>query len=448
MNKLTSLALFITTTILLMVIALYNGFGLAENDTGAYIATGINNIVPTDRSPFYGWFIYYTSFYSSLWYTLFAQCALLSLLLIHYINTFYLNTKVTTSTILISITSITCFTCVPWVAGYLMPDIFGAILLLATLLFLNLNYKTPGKLLFYTIIIYYSVIIHNSHFLILAAFALLLFIWSIAKKKIDYIKRSVVLISISFLGWFTLCTVNAVNGNQFTVSRGGHVFMMGKLVETGILYTYLNENCNTKKLKLCDYKNEIPAYSWIYIWDENSPMYKTGGWDNSKKENDLIIHDVFTTFRYLRMFLQKSAVYSLKQMVQFQVQNKTLYMGQGSSPWHTVKQYFADEHNEFNATIQNTTGLRAENANTVYFIFLIISSFMIVRIRHLIPPEVTLLYGFIIVFLILNAFVTATFSTVLPRYQNRIFWLLPATNAIVILKYYLQHITTDQIHKK
>lgn len=431
-----------------MTIALYNGFGLAENDTGAYIATGIKNIVPIDRSPFYGWFIYYTSLYSSLWYTLFTQCALLSILLINYIYILYRNTTITARIILISVISVVCFTCVPWVSCYLMPDIFGGILLLATLLFLNVPCNKFTKLFLYSIVIFYSVIIHNSHFLILAAFALAVLAWSIMKKKIELFKRSVILLSISVLGWFTLCAVNAVNGNGFTISRGGHVFMMGKLVETGILNTYLNDNCDTKLLKLCDYKNDVPAYSWIYIWDEKSPLYKNGGWDSSKKENNQIIHDVFSTCRYQRMFVQKSIISTLKQLVQFQVQNKTLNMGEGNSPWYTIKKYFADEHNEFNSSKQNTVSIRADKANTVYLIFLFLSSIMILRIRHLIPSEIAMLYGFIILFVTMNAFITATFSTVLPRYQNRIFWILPATNAILLIKHYLGKVTIVNLFEK
>lgn len=44
--------------------------------------------------------------------------------------------------------------------------------------------------------------------------------------------------------------------------------------------------------------------------------------------------------------------------------------------------------------------------------------------------------SFIIIYCI-ECFCTATFANVLDRLQNRIFWVLPATNIIVLLEYYV-----------
>ena len=86
MKMKTFISLLLFTSLAVMVVALYNGFGLSESDTGAYIEKGILNIIPNDRSPFYGWFIRYTSMWSSLWYALFVQSLLLAYLLLKYIN--------------------------------------------------------------------------------------------------------------------------------------------------------------------------------------------------------------------------------------------------------------------------------------------------------------------------------------------------------------------------
>ena len=87
MRTKSKIMLLLITTFSMIVVALYNGYGLLEGDTGAYIETGIRNLVPNDRSPFYGWFMRYTSLWTSLWFTLLAQSALLSWLLLKYINT-------------------------------------------------------------------------------------------------------------------------------------------------------------------------------------------------------------------------------------------------------------------------------------------------------------------------------------------------------------------------
>jgi hypothetical protein len=48
----------------------------------------------------------------------------------------------------------------------------------------------------------------------------------------------------------------------------------------------------------------------------------------------------------------------------------------------------------------------------------------------------------LLLFLVANALVIASFSTVAARFQYRVFWIVPATNAIVILFYYKMKLET------
>ena len=50
--------------------------------------------------------------------------------------------------------------------------------------------------------------------------------------------------------------------------------------------------------------------------------------------------------------------------------------------------------------------------------------------------ELAFIYCCILLYLVVNAFVTASLSAITYRFQYRVAWLLPAANAIVILKYY------------
>ena len=442
--------MLLTTSLALMVVALYNGFGLTESDTGAYIEKGILNIIPNDRSPFYGWFIRYTSMWSSLWYALFAQCALLAYVLLKFIRQFTVGSsqlavdngapEVQTSGearfTLFSIIAIVSFTCVSWVASYLMPDVFAGILLLGILLFLSYKEQKPAQLVIYALIIFLSIIVHNSHFLIVAPFSLVLILWAIIKKNSTILKRSIVLLCLSAMSWLLMCTVNAVNGYDFTYSRGSHVFMMGKFVEMGLLNTYLDDNCGKKNLKLCNYKDHMPDYSWDFIWDGESPLYKTGGWDSNKVEYNNIIHDVVTTPKYMKLFARNSATATLRQLSQMQVPDRTTFQGKWSSPWQRIGTFFGDELNEYCTSKQYGDGLSGTGSNYIYYLFFILSSCWILVHHRIFGKEILFIYSCILFFLLLNAFVTATFSTVLSRYQNRVFWLLPATNAILMIRYY------------
>ena len=441
--------LLLITSFAMMVVALYNGFGLTESDTGAYIEKGILNVIPNDRSIFYCWFIRYTSMWCSLWFTMFAQCTLLAYVLLRYIftiqnsklNTPYEDIQANTQDTnfrmtLFTVITITSFTCVAWVAGYLMPDVFAGILLLGTLLFLNDSSGKIMPLVTYSVIIFLSIIVHNSHFAVTALFSVTLIVWALVKKYTRLLKRGLVLLSLSALSWVLMCAINAGNGYGFVFSRGSHVFMVTKFAETGILKTYLEDNCGRKNLKLCNYIDQIPAYSWEFLWNEQSPLYKTGGWDSNKTEYDIIIHDVFTTPKYMRMFVQNAATGTLRQLSQIQAPAHTSIQGAWSSPWQRIGTYFGDELNEYCTAKQYTTGISGTDCNYIYYLFFILSSLWILYNSHILTRELYFFYGCILLFLFVNAFVTSTLSTVIYRFQNRVFWALPATNAIIMIRYY------------
>ncbi len=450
-----------------MVVALYSGFALAESDTGAYIEKGILNIIPNDRSPFYCWFVRYTSMWSSLWYALFAQSLLLAYLLVKFIvlvsgaepqnskfQTPNSNTTVVVSGaeppksqtrfILFTVIAIVSFTCVSWVASYLMPDVFAGILLVGILLYLADKGHGIGQLVVYLLIVFLSIIVHNSHFLIVALFSSLLIVWALVKKHRTMLMRSVVLLLLSVMSWALMCTVNAVNGYGFTYSRGSHVFMMGKLVETGLLKKYLEDNCGRKNLKLCNYKDQIPMYQWDFLWDQQGPLYKTGGWDSSKAEYDEIIHDVLTTPRYAKLYVRNCATSTLRQLFDVQAPDHTTFQGKWSSPWQRIGTFFSDELNEYTNSRTYASDLSATGNNYIYYLFFVLSCLWLLFHKHVFTRELQFIYAAILLFLLMNAFVTATFSTVVPRFQNRVFWILPATNAIIIARYYWHRIQREE----
>lgn len=439
MKRSTAFLLLLFTSVLLMVVALYNGFPLVESDTGAYIEKGILNIIPADRSPFYGWFVRYTSMWESLWYTSLAQCMLLAFLLLRYITRVYGSRPALQITI-VAVVCIVALTCVAWVSAYLMPDIFAAILLLSVLLYLSGDTSKPMQVL-YCVIAFAATIIHGSHFPILLIFSVGMIAWSIINKQYPVMKRSIVLLLLSVMSWVLICSINAGNGYGFVYSRGGHVFMVTKFAETGILSKYLDENCPSKELKLCNHKDEIPDYSWEFMWSDDSPLYKAGGWDSSKNEFDIIIHDVLTTPRYLKLYAKSAAVGTIRQLVQVQAPDHTTSQGRWSSPYQRIATFFDDELNEYALAKHCSGEISAASVNNIYLLFFLLTSFPIVlQWRHLLP-QTRFLYFCIILFFVANAFVTSLGSTVIYRFQYRIFWVLPATNFIILLRYFFNRNT-------
>ena len=430
-----ALYLILLSALALMIVALYNGYPITDSDTGAYISIGFQNLIARDRPPFYGWFIRYTSMWVSLWYTVFAQCLLVAYLLFRYIKVLQ-GYAPTFSMAIASVIAVVSFTCVSWVASFLMPDIFGGILLLAVVLYLVDASQTIAIAISYILIISLSLLVHNSHAIIMGLFSSMLLLWSVIKRNIPFLKKSILLLALPLMSWLLMCTINFTHGYGFVFSRSSHIFMMGRLSEMGLLKLYLDDNCGKKNYRLCNYKEEIPLYSWEFIWVNDGPFQKSGGWDSTKTEYNTIIHDILTTPKYLSIFIQKSAIGTLRTLSQIEEPSRVLPQIKGSSPWGAIDHYFNDETNEYLGSLQSRDYLSAAVYNYLYLLVFILSSGWVLLHSRMINKNIVQIYRLVFLFLVVNAFVMSAFSGVLNRYQNRIFWIVPATNIIIIVKYY------------
>ena len=464
MNLKKFLTLLLITSVSLMAVALYNGFPLVDNDSGAYIEQAIYPHFTPERTPFYGMFVRASSMWTSLWFTIFAQCLMLAFLLLKFIEQFTVgslqftvysrqmpdigigdelaNSKETADPSdfnfsLIAVIIIVSFTSVSWMVSYLMPDVFGAILLLATVLFFA---GKPGDMrsqAAYISFIFLAMLMHNAHFPILLLFSSILLVWALVKKQRPLMKKSLTLISVCVMVWGIMCGMNMVKKHGFTFSRGMDIMLVAKFAEAGILNTYLDDNCGKKPLQMCIYKNQIPGNINEFLTSGEGPVLKMGGWDSNRVEYNTIVHDVFTTPRYLGMFAQKSVTGTLKQMTQINAPDIVKPQGRDSETWSKVKKYFADELPAYATSLQNNNALNGGSCNFAYYLFLVLSSLWVLLFyQRVMNKELAFIYCCILLYLVVNAFVTASLSAITYRFQYRVAWLLPAANAIVILKYY------------
>jgi len=242
----------------------------------------------------------------------------------------------------------------------------------------------------------------------------------------------------SVLFWLSMCSLNYSYNNGFVFSGGAHMFIVAKFAESGILDEYLNDSCGKKNLKLCECKGDIPAYPWDFMWPRaGSKLNNLGGWEKSKPEFQMIIHDVFTTPKYIKMFIVKSIITTFKQMCYIVEVDKPVFLSPDQWDRTTVIKYFGDEEKEFDRSRQNNNIIDPSCCNIFYYLFFVLSSIWILLFyTGSANKRILKIYVCLVVFLVINAFVTSVFSTVCDRFQERVFWILPATNGILILKYY------------
>ena len=193
---------------------------------------------------------------------------------------------------------------------------------------------------------------------------------------------------------------------------------------------YLNKNCETKNYKICQYKDNLP---WDFLWDENSPLYKTGGWENenNKKEYTEIIKDIFSKPKYVKIFIVKTINSTLNIFFKFETGDTQLGVDQLRSPEGAINWHFKNDLREFWSSKQCNKILNFDEINNrqniiIYTSFLVLI-LLFLNIKMFLKKNNKILFSvyIILISIISNAFICGTFSEVVPRYQSRVVWLIP-----------------------
>jgi hypothetical protein len=435
-----------------MIPAFYNGFPLVYSDTGTYIDSGMSLYVPVDRPIFYGLFIEIFSLGVSLWWVVFFQCLMLTFVLNKLLDVF-LSKGFSKRILFLVVLVLTAFTSVGWFSAQIMPDIFTPLMSLAILILLlddNLSKLNKAILIFIVLI---SILTHYSNLIIVLAYALIMLIlmaFRSFRERIDvkyfWQKSLAFLILIGFSFLITIFTNQAID-NKAQVSKGSHMFLMGRLLDSGALKMFLDENCAENQYILCDIRDSLPESSRVLHWGAESPIHLTGGWIGSESAYWDIIWDMLKQPRYVGYLFIESVKVTFIQLTQNEFGAPLVsdwYGHESSPPFQNIKKYFPHEHNAYLQARQNTNlwgqKLQFEFLNQLAFLFLLFSSIFMATIivfknmnEKWLNPSLKFAIFWLMSSIILNAFITANFSVVCDRLQARVVWILPLMAILILL---------------
>lgn len=439
----------ITGSFFLMLFALYDNFPIVTGDTGAYITSGFSLQAPADRPIFYGLFIRFTSLGMSVWPVIFCQCLLLYYVIQKFIRK--LLPAIPYLHILGLILFISLFTIAGWFAGQLMPDIFVPILLLAIGNFLFFP-NTGRERIILILIALLATLTHNSNVIVITLLTISVLLLSFVNSGVrPYRKRLYTLLGISICSWMALCTSNWISGNGFVSSKSTHVFVMGKLVESGLLKIYLDKTCPTKNYKICAYKDKLPAVAWEFHWNADSPLQLTGGWDANREEYNAIIKDIFSRPEFYPRILYKAAEATARQLCLFNIDGSYalpwIKFDEESSPYQAVQAHFPHEVNELKTSRQNQKTLNIAFYDGIYVLVLAISLILLLFTADFRKKHYRLIGITIVLFIVLNAFATACLSSVNARFNARVIWILPFISLVLLYKK-ISHVWMQQCYRK
>lgn len=419
-------------------IGFYNKYPLVYSDTGTYLASGFSGDVPNDRSLFYGLFMRHISLSATPWLIILVQGLIVSWLLHMTIGIFFKETK-RNVVFLGAITFITLTTGFSHNVSMLLPDIFCTIALLCAINLLFNNDLRKWSIVVVSIIFVFSLSTHLSNiptFGLLFTFLLVNTLIRRKRKKETVLSLRKIALPI-YLFVFALILIPSVHfaiGGKFQFSSGSHVFMVNHLIECGIMEDYLQENCERSNYKLCEYKDSL---TWNFMWDENSPLYKTGGWHENKLEYKQMLREIYTTPKYWPLLTQKSIEYTVKQFFTFETSGYSPYLS-GSAPFGQIDWRFHDSTREYLSSKQNANELNTKTLNQLEIVVILFSLLIIFAYAYYptnTPKNQTLKWLIFVVLLygILNSGVCANLATIDARFQNRWIWMMPVLAIIAAL---------------
>lgn len=441
MTKKENILLLLLGTFILSIIGLYNGYPLVTSDTGTYIYSGFENVIPLDRPIVYGFMVRHLSLEYSMWFVVFFQNLLMSFVLLEALKIFIVTTSKLKQAFVMIAMGLTFFTGISWYTNQLMPDFFAPILILSIFILLkSSSLQTWKKVLFYSLVLL-SCLVHFSHILIGVTLLILLLIRN-RKLQIDK-KVGVGILCLALSAFLIIPSINYLVEKKFILSKGSHVFLMAHLADNGILDRFLQENCNEPEFMdctLCDRKDSIPTDLSGFLWTSNM-IEKSGGWEGSREEYTKIIHATLTKPDYLFANIFKSFSAGVQQLFRVEIGQGVSFMGEDSPPYGQIKKHLPKELANFKNSKQNQwQGMALKNhyINLVHKL-LLIGSMSIFCFLFFSPVWVSLdkttkfFVVFILVTIVVNSMVTAGLNAPNERFNARVIWMFPFSMIVLLV---------------
>jgi hypothetical protein len=268
--------------------ALWNGFPLIFADTGGYLLRPFDGTLELGRSALYGAFLA-AAIPLDFWPNVLVQAALAVWIIALTLRT-HLDRFGPAIAVLV-VLGLAGLTSLPWTASQLMPDILVplAALALHLLAFRPTQLKTIeiaglGAVAAFAIASHMSIL--GMGLALLLAYAVMIPLAS----RLELPRPRLALPAAALCAGIGLAlTSNAIIGGQFAFTPGGADFLIGRLVQDGIVGRYLDRVCPDPTLRLCAYRNELPMSAEDWMWWSESPLQKLGSWKEFTPEAERII---------------------------------------------------------------------------------------------------------------------------------------------------------------
>jgi hypothetical protein len=413
--------------------ALWNGYPLLQWDTGGYLARWYEGYLVPSRSTVFGLYLHLGEG-SDFWLDLAAQA--LATLWILQLTLRVLGLSQPFRLLAISL-SLVLTTALPWLASMLLTDIFAGLSVLSLFILVLHGDKTSmlEKCLLF-VFTAFSAATHSATLGVLFGLCCLGWVARPFLRK-TIAASGLVQGSLTILaGALMLLAMNFAFSGQLAWTPGGVGVAFGRMLQDGIVTQYLRDHCPQEKLKLCPYRNELPATADEFLWGQ-SMFDKLGRFKGLNDEMGYIV--VHSLADYPAWQAEAALKATVEQLVE-------VATGYGCTEWlgHTygiIERYVPAQVKAMNAARQQRKELSFVAVNRLHVPVALASMLAVLALfgagiwkRR--SDDLTLLAGTVCFALLGNAMICGIISGPHDRYGARLAWIATFTALVAAARFF------------
>ena len=316
----------------------------------------------------------------------------------------------------------------PWVTSYLMPDVFAAVVILATaLLALYHRSLSRAELVALVLLLSFAITAHPTHLLLGGG---LLVVAPLAARVAHGVWRE----TPAILTWLGLPLVLAVAGLLFvgivgfksvSVVPASEPFMLARAIDDGPAYRYIKERCPRERFVVCAFADRLPTRSaHVFLWEPDGVMSRASPAERAQ----IAAQEMDVVWAAIRAYPLEQLYASSRNVVR-----QLTAFGLGQFWWGrldlsnpedpSVPRYVEEERGFFAA-------FTAIHYAVVIASLLVILGLSFARTARLAREHLALV-AVIGLGILGNAAICAVLSGPAERYQIRVVWLVPLLAAAI-----------------
>ena len=415
--------------LLLLAPALWNGFPLIFPDTGGYLERPLLGTLEMGRSALYGAFLL-AGAPLYFWPNIAIQALIMAWLIFVVLRAHGLARPAFALGIVVALMLATSL---PWFASQLMPDVFfpAGVLAIYLLVFRATTLRT-GERAALVVLIIFAVASHMALLGLALGLVLVLFLLrSFPIIRVPTPAAGLPALALA-LGLLIALSSNLIITGKFSFTPGGASFFFNRLVEDGIVTRYLDKRCPDATLRICAYRADISTGYDDWLWKNDTPFWKLGGWQGYSDEQRRIILATLISDPLAHFTTALHA--TLLQLVSFKTEVAFL-PGENAYTIGTIRDRLPSLYPALMAARQQAKPFNVAQLNVVHVPIAALSILALAAVliwrRHFsdraIAFAATVLFA-----LIINAAVCGVFSHAAERYQSRLVPIAPLAALIAL----------------